>query len=158
MSENIPASESEKKAARKALDFLLVRMRTEKELMKRLADVGFSQQDIEYALEYVKSFGYINDRAYAEQYISSRSAQKGRALLKMELREKGVSDEIIGDALELIPEDNSEVLHSLIIKKAGEPHKLDEKENRRLFAFLSRRGFSASDIIRALRSYESGSL
>ena len=148
------SEETRNKAVKKAMNILLSRMRTEKELRDKLFDSGFEEEDVESAVLYVKGYGYLNDEVYAEQYIASRSRSKGKMALVRELKEKGVSDDIIGDALCELPDDNSEILASLIEKKAGLPHKLDEKENRRVFSFLARRGFSSSDIYRSIKEYE----
>ena len=53
-------------ARKKALKKLLVRDRSEKELREILRREGFQEAETEDAVEYVKSFGYVNDRRYAE--------------------------------------------------------------------------------------------
>ena len=145
----------EKKEARvKAMELLLYRNRTEAELRNKLLEREYTEEETEDALAYVKSFGYLNDSAYAEQYVLSRGSAKGRAALKRELRGKGVSEEIIDDALSALPEDDTQTLLSLIEKRAGAPHPMDDKEYRRIFGYLARRGFSGSGIHRALKEYE----
>ena len=54
------------KAASKAMQLLLYRQRTEKELREKLYEKGFSENASEAAIAYVKSFGYLDDRRYAE--------------------------------------------------------------------------------------------
>lgn len=145
------------KAKDKALSLLNYRMRTEKELKSKLIAAGFSEEAADEAIEYVKSFGYLDDRAYADQYVASRRAVKGDIVLRRELREKGVDDEIISEAFEENETDPVTTAFALIVKKYGGPHSLDEKEYRRAFGFLARRGFAAHDIYDALKSYgESG--
>ncbi len=140
-------------ARQKALDLLLYRTRTEKELYTKLEERGYSPEECEDALAYVRHYGYVNDREYALRYVSSRGSQKGRAAIRSELRAKGVPDEDLEYALETLPEEDHS-LPELIRKKAGIPHRLDEKEYRRLYGFLARRGFSASGISRALKNYQ----
>ena len=62
--------EEHKKATRKAMQLLEHMDRTEKGLRDRLGQNGFSQTAIEAAMEYVKSYGYINDERYARTYIA----------------------------------------------------------------------------------------
>ena len=144
----------EKKEANiKAMELLLYRNRTEAELRKKLLEREYSEEETEAAIQYVKSYGYLNDRAYAEQYVLSRSAGKGRAALKRDLRAKGLEEGQIEEALAGLPEDDTETILDLIRKRAGEPHKMEDKEYRRLFGFLARRGFSGSSIHRALKQY-----
>ena len=141
------------KAKEKALSLLNYRMRTEKELKDKLLDADFSEEAAFEAIEYVRSYGYLNDRAYAEQYVSSRSSMKGDYLLKRELREKGVSEEIISEVFEESETDTGKVIYELIEKKCGAPHVLEDKEYRRTFSFLARRGFEAHDIYIGLKAY-----
>ena len=153
MNKNRSGRESRNVSAReKALDILLYRMRSEKELYDKLIEKGYPEEECADALEYVKHFGYVNDAEYARQYVYSRCGTRGRLLLKKELRDKGIDDELIEAALEELPESH-EVLLSLLEKKYGEPHELDEKEFRRAYSFLLRKGFNTSAVIAALKEY-----
>ena len=141
------------KAKDKALSLLNYRMRTEKELKSKLIAAEFSEEAADEAVEYVKSFGYLDDRTYADQYVASRRAAKGDIVLRRELREKGVDEEIISEVLKENETDPVETACALIVKKYGRPHALDEKEYRRAFGFLARRGFSSHDVFTALKRY-----
>ena len=140
-------------AKKKAMDLLLYKNRTEKELYDKLTERGFNDDEAKEAIEYVKSFGYLNDENYAEYYVSSRGSKKGRASIKRELRDKGVDEELIESALEGLPCEDETILE-LLKKKAGAPHKLDEKEFRRLYGFFLRSGFSTGAIIKTLNNYQ----
>ena len=143
-----------KSAVVKAMELLTFKPRTEKELREKLLEKEYTAEETEAAVEYVKSYGYVNDEAYAENYVSARSKDKGRALMRMELRQKGIEESDIEQALESIEDDEEQTILELIIKRAGEAHELDEKEYRRLFGFCARRGFSGGKIHRALKEYQ----
>ena len=64
--------------------------RTEKGLSDRLRQAGFSAEATEDAMEYVRSYGYLNDLRYAENYISFRMGTKSRQKILQELSGKGV--------------------------------------------------------------------
>ena len=51
-------------------------------------------------MEYVKSFGYINDMEYARSFIESRKDKKSRKELYAALSQKGVEKELIEQAFE----------------------------------------------------------
>ena len=142
------------KAASKAMQLLLYRQRTEKELREKLYEKGFSENASEAAIAYVKSFGYLDDRRYAEVYLHSQKGKKSRAVIRREMQEKGVSSEWINLAFEEEPAGEDEVIWSLLCKRAGEPHKMDEKELRRQVQYLARKGFSSSDIWKQVRKYQ----
>lgn len=133
---------------------LLARDRSEWELGKLLERDGFDPEEREAALSYVKSFGYVNDRRYAENYVMSAGSRKSRAALRSFLQEKGVSREDAEAALRELPEDEGPLIRELLEKKAGAPHAMDDRERRCVFAYLGRRGFGAADIRREMKRYE----
>lgn len=153
-----PGKKPDKEAYVKAMELLSFKPRTEQELCARLLESGYTQAEAEEGISYVRSFGYINDRDYAQQYVSVRGAQKSRNALRRELKEKGIEEDLIEEALADIEEEEEDVLLSLLCKKAGEPHELDEKEYRRLFGFCARRGFSSGKIHTALHRYQDGEM
>jgi len=144
----------EKKAAAKAMNLLLYKDRTEYELRQRLLDAEFEPEDAEAAIEYVKSFGYLNDYRYAENYVVSMKSRKSVAVIRADLAAKHVAEEYVLEALEKFPIDESEMIYALLCKKAGEPHKMDEKELRRTFGFLARKGFGSGAIWKEIRRFQ----
>lgn len=137
----------------KALELLNYKMRSEKELKDKLAEYDFEQSEIDEAVEYARSFGYLNDERYAETYVLSRGSQKGRAFIKRELIQKGISPEIIDEALDSVEEEEDEICYQLLLKKAGQPHELSDKEYGKLYRFLAGRGFKSSAVYSALKKY-----
>jgi regulatory protein len=145
---------SDKTAEVKALEILSFKMRSEKELHDKLVSYGYSEDEIVQAIAYVKSYGYVNDEKYAEQYVASRGKQKGRSLIRMELLKKGISPDAADRALEMLETDEDDTAYELLLKKAGEPHSIEEKEHARLYRFLAGRGFSNGAVYSALKRYK----
>lgn len=147
-------SEEQKSARRKAMLLLEHMDRTEKGLSDRLRQAGFSAEAVEDAMNYVRSYGYLNDLRYAENYISFRINSKSRQKILQELAGKGIDRETALSAWELAAEvetpDELAVLRSTVLKKCQEETVLDEKAMRRLQSFLLRRGFSYGDISHVL--------
>ena len=152
MDENSRQSPGE--ARRRALKKLLARDRSQQELCQLLRKEGFGEEQIRDAVEYARSFGYVNDRRYAENYVMSAGKKKSRSAMRSFLQEKGVSPEHIEEALSGLPEEEGEVIRQLLLKKAGAPHPMEEKELRRVFAYLARRGFAGNDIWRELKNFQ----
>ena len=142
------------KAIRKAMNLLLYRPRSEMELQDKLREAGFEDESVSHAMSYVRSFGYLNDRRFAENYVLTYQHKKSRMVLKMDLRAKGVDEIYIENALEAIPVDEKQIMMELLLKKSGHPHRLDDKEYRRCSAFLARKGYAVSDIAQVIRSYQ----
>ena len=68
--------EERNRARKKAMRLLEHMDRTEKGLTDKLRQAEFSQEAVEDAIAYVKSYGYINDARYARTYISFRMESK----------------------------------------------------------------------------------
>lgn len=147
-------SEEQKNARRKAMLLLEHMDRTEKGLSDRLRQAGFSAEAIEDAMSYVRSYGYLNDLRYAENYISFRMSSKSRLKILQELSGKGIDKETALAAWEAAAEveepDELAILRTSVLKKCQPDTVLDEKAMRRLQGFLLRRGFSYGDISHVL--------
>lgn len=96
----------------------------------------------------------IDDSAYAKAFVASRIAcgGKARSVIRRELRQKGVSDDLANQALEgLDKETESELALSLARKRLSALRNYDrEIKLRRLQGFLARRGFDSEIIRRTL--------
>ena len=141
-------------AIRKAMKLLLHKNRSEYELRSRLKEGGFADQAVEEAIDYVSSFGYLNDRRYAEAYAASYADKKSRAAIRAGLQEKRVDEQLISEVLSELPSDETVLMRRLLQARAGEPHRLEDAEFRRLAGYLGRRGFGTSDIMKVLRAYQ----
>lgn len=149
----------EKRQARKKAMRLLERMdRTEKGLREKLTQSGFSAEAAEDAVACMKEYGYINDQRYAENYIFSRIHEKSRQRIFQELYQKGVVRETAEKSWETVfsleQPDERELLRSTVEKKYMSGSELDEKQMRRLYGYLVRRGFRWEDISSVMEELE----
>jgi regulatory protein len=149
--------EEYKKAVEKAMSLLLVQERTEKSLMERLIRAGFSQEAARYALEYVMSFGYVDDYRFASQYLSYAKGKKSGKELRYKLLNKGVPKEIIQEVFsEYTPEDEQDALFLHLKKKlkGRNPIDMERKEREKVIASLARKGFSPTQIRRGMAEWK----
>lgn len=143
-----------RKAVEKAMNLLLQQDRTGKELQDRLYRAGFSEQASLYAMEYVTGFGYIDDRRYADNYISYHKGTRSRKELRYKLLNKGIEADVLAVAMEeYTAEDESEALRYLIRKRLhGKAFaELDYSERSKLTAYLARKGFALAAIRRVMQ-------
>lgn len=149
--------ESELKKARfYALKVINFRPRSSKELTNKLQDKGFPQKIISEVLAEFKKNGLVDDKKFSKLWINSRMASKpkGEILLREELRQKGVEDNVIKEAIEDTNKDKGEyeVVKELADARMAALRDLDKKTaKRRLFGYLKRRGFSFETIMRVLK-------
>ncbi len=126
-----------------AARLLAIRPRSAHEVRQNLAKKEISQPVIDAALERLTSFGYIDDRAFADMWVRNRLAFKPTSprALRFELRQKGIAnntiDEVLGD---LDAED------SAYRAAQAQERRLRGTERRefqsKMGAFLQRRGFT----------------
>ena len=141
---------------KRAMNLLQKKSFAEGELVRKLSDGGYPEEVVDKAIEYVRSFGYIDDVRYASDYIRYHSSQgRGKNRIRMDLRAKGISDESFEKAwddnteLGLIPGADEEI-EKLLAKKHFDPD-MDRADKDKIAAFIMRRGFSAEDIFRVMR-------
>ena len=133
------ADEEGKRAAKKAMEWIAYKDRTKKELEDKLYRAGFSEKASKQAMDYVMSFGYIDDRRYVENYLMFQTGKRSKKEIYFKLQQKGISQERI---------DEQEAIESLTLKrlKGREFTELDRKERDKIFAYLGRKGYEISQI------------
>ncbi|MBN1956291.1 MAG: RecX family transcriptional regulator [Anaerolineae bacterium] len=135
------------RAADRALNLLSYRPRSQVEVRRRLAEKGFEDEAIDGALDRLQRSELVNDRAFARYWIENRFQFKprGLALLRQELRQKGIDDRIIVETLAEYDENDAAVRAA-----EGGIRRLRGLEpaafRRKLTDYLRRRGFSYSVI------------
>lgn len=147
-----------KRAKIRAMHLLEAGDKTREQVRQKLVQGGYPSCAVEAALAYVESYHYIDDKRYAAAYVESQCRKKGKARIRMELLQKGVSREIIGAVFEELEQSRDQepevVIRELIWKKTGGKGPAGDKEKQKLYGFLQRRGFSPSDILSAFREWE----
>jgi len=71
-------------------------------LAKKLKAYADENDDIQALLDDFKARGWLSDQRFTEQIIHARKAKFGTAKIAHELREKGISDQLITDAVETL--------------------------------------------------------
>lgn len=136
----------QKRAAKYAMNLLIKRDYTAKELKDRLSRAGYTDNTAGYALEYVTSFGYINDAGYARRYLETYSDRKSLRRMQADLRQKGISEEILDMAMnEADCADEKTALRRYAEKKALSLDLAQDKDRQKFFRYLLGKGFSYGD-------------
>ena len=142
-----------KQAKQKALSLLNYMDRTESQLRKKLKEKSFSDEVIDEAVHYVKSFGYINDVGYAERYILNRQTSKSKREIYAALCQKGISREDIELAMESCYEEGDEItaIARLCEKKHFVAEEATDAEKNRMYNYLLRKGFTVDDVCKIIK-------
>ena len=141
-----PEADPEQVARAILLDALTGRARSRAELAERLARKKVPPPLAERLLDRFTEVGLIDDAAFARLWIEQRVASRGLAgrALAVELRRKGVDDEIVREALaERDTEGERGVAVELVRRKLRSMSRLDRDARvRRLVGMLGRKGYS----------------
>lgn len=144
-----------KRVKLRAMHLLTDMARTESGLREKLKQGMYPEDLIDDAIAYVRSFGYLDDYRYAEQFIESKKRNKSKKEIRALLLQKGVSTEEIDLAMENCwqEEDTETTIRTLIRKKGVDISTASDQEIQRLYGFLGRKGFRFEDIRQVIQNY-----
>lgn len=135
----------------KAIELLMRKPQSRKELGRRLSEWEASQEEAEAICDRMEELGYLNEAEYAGRIVRHYAAKGfGVRKLRDELYRRGVPRELWEDALSQI-EDNSQAIDAFLEKKLKGSR--DPKDIKKTSEALARRGFSWTEISEALRRY-----
>ena len=124
-----------------ATHYLGYRPRSEFEVRERLQRRGFDDNTIGVVIAKLKEQGLVDDLAFAQFWKENRDSFSPRSqwLTKLELRQKGVADDIIDQVIKIDDDDNA---YRAALSKARRLSRSDYQDfRRRLGEYLKRRGF-----------------
>ena len=128
-----------------ALRLLTSSPRSRAQLAEAMARKDVPDEVAERVLDRFTEVGLIDDAEYARMVVRTRHAERGlsRRAIAVELRRRGIDDEVAGDALEQVDADDEEAAaRTLVRRKLASTTGLDfQTRSRRTLAALGRRGY-----------------
>ena len=148
-----------KRARLRCLNLLKSRDYTRHQLASKLKQGLYPESVIENAIDYVASYGYLDDMRYAMAYIKYAGNTKSKKQITTDLQKKGVSKQDIENAYMQCEEknfvaDEQELIEKILAKKHYDKNESDFEERQKIAAFLYRKGFSSDKIYKAVGLYE----
>jgi len=125
-----------------AVYYLSYRPRSESEIRERLKRRGFNGDSIEAVIAKLKEQGLVDDMAFAQFWKDNRQSfsPRSRWLTRLELRQKGVADDIIDQVVDAV-DDADSAYRAALSKARSLPLSDYQSFRRRLGDYLKRRGF-----------------
>lgn len=131
-----------------ALNQLSLSPKTRQQLEKALAKKGTPPEVAKTVLDRLAELGYVDDLAYAQMFIRSKTRTKhlARRAMSYELARRGVPKDLIEQALaDVSTEDEWDMARELVAKKLRSMHELaPDVVTRRLLGTLARKGYSGA--------------
>ncbi|MBI2987128.1 MAG: regulatory protein RecX [Deltaproteobacteria bacterium] len=132
-----------------ALKFLSYRARSEKEVGKKLVQLGFSEKTVAATIDKLRALHYLNDETFAREWARGRAEGRGYGPLReRELRQKGIERSMIHEVVrEAFGQGEGKDKARALLEKRFHGKDLGDREIlSRAVAFLQRRGYSSSMI------------
>lgn len=158
MIEALKKKDTIQKSYSMAINFLSYRMRTRKEMEDYLIKKEVEPEHIKIIIERLLEEKLIDDKQFAEMFVRTRisTSSKGPLLIKRELMEKGVSNVIASEAVELYSYD---LQYEKVVQLLEKKQKINKRESykqqiQKTQAHLLQRGFSQAVITDAIASLD----
>ena len=142
--------ESEKRTVfDKTLDYISKTQKTEKQIKDKLKEKGYLKETIDYVIDKLKEYKFIDDFEYAKSYIRLYKEKKGKKLLEYELMQKGVRKQIIESVLEEENLDQKDACFTLL-KKHLKNKEITRENLAKAYKYVLSKGFRYEEASNAL--------
>lgn len=137
------------KLLERVMNYVMIRPRSVREIRDYLWRKKAEPDMAERLVQHLEVRGYLNDASFASSWVRSRQLTKpvSKRRLVAELRQKGVTSELIERTVTSDDYDESSALKEIILKKRKQSRYQDEQK---LMQYLARQGFGYDMIKNAL--------
>ena len=139
--DEIQAESETMRALDKALNFISRSQKTKKQVEDYLESKGYLKKTIEAVLDKMSAYKFVNDQNYAKDYAKSASKNKGKRLISLELKRKGVSDEDMSEALNNIDGETETEAATKIAEKYLKNKEKTRESAVKCYKYLLSKGF-----------------
>lgn len=135
----------------RAMRYLARREHSRAELHGKLLPHVQEGEDLDAVLDELEKRNWLSDARAATQWVDAKRGRFGTQRIAHELRQKGIAENLIADAMPQLKETELESASGVWQRKFGVVPQ-DAKEKARQIRFLQSRGFSMGVIFKVLRT------
>ncbi len=144
-----------KRCKLRAMNLLQKKDYTEYKLREKLKDGQYPSEIIDAAIDYVKSYKYVDDERYTRDYVRYYMDLRSKKRIMQDLIGKGIDKNLLNSVVEELyeeadPDIELEQAVKLLKKKNYDKSTADMASKQKLMGFLFRKGFSMDVIHKAL--------
>ncbi|HKX72505.1 MAG TPA: RecX family transcriptional regulator [Candidatus Saccharimonadales bacterium] len=138
------------KAYERAMMYALLRPRSVREMQDYCRRKKWEPEDCQVIIDKLIAKRYVNDQVFAKSWVENRALNKStsRRKLMLELKQKGIADDIIQEVILGSTYNESTALSELVAKKRRLTRY--KGDDQKLMQYLARQGFGFDDIKQAL--------
>lgn len=126
--------------------------KTIKQLKDKLKAGLYPEEIIDRVIEFLVKYNYVDDKRYALSYINAKKNSYSRKKIEGELIQKGISREVVREALAEQFGDSEKDTITLLLKKNKYKNLLeDDIGKKKVIASLVRKGFDYEIITRCIK-------
>lgn len=140
----------------RGLNALEKSMKSEKMLKSYLKEKGYPSICINKAVDKLKEYGYVDDEAYAENFIATYSSSKSKRRMKYDLMSKGIKEEIIEIKLSSLDDEDERNKCLKFAEKFMKNREFDLKTKQKLYNHLLGKGYDYDAIGRVWEALTNG--
>lgn len=125
----------------KALTFVSRSMKTKKQVREKLTEKGYLPKIVDYCVDKLCGYNFINDEEYCKSYVRTYMRQHGAKMIERDLKLKGIDFNIVERAIESEYDGGEETAVKIAFKHIK--NKERTKENlAKTYKYLLSKGFS----------------
>jgi len=141
-------------AYNRALDYLSNQLRTEKEVRTKLAGLEIPPETIDATIAKLQEMHLVDDDHYAASYVRTmmRTGEKGPRVIRQNLRQKGVTEHPIENALQLFTVEDRFAVGTAVAKKLAKRYQRQafHTQEQKIRQGLITRGFASDEATKML--------
>ncbi len=125
----------------KALTFVSKAMKTKKQVREKLTEKGYLPKIVDYCVNKLCEYNFINDDEYCKSYVRTYMHQRGAKMIERDLKLKGIDFNIVERAIESEYDGGEQTAVKIAFKHIK--NKEHTKENlAKTYKYLLSKGFS----------------
>ncbi|MBR2468138.1 MAG: RecX family transcriptional regulator [Clostridia bacterium] len=150
--ENLVFENEKSMALNKAVTLLGKNLKTKKQMRDYLKGKGYIPQIINYVLDKLCEYNYINDINYATIYVRSVKHKYGKIKIVNELKMKGVSEKDIDFVMQEFETDAEDIM--ALANKYLKNKEITTEILSKMYRFLLSKGFEYDDVSAVIKSFK----
>lgn len=139
-------------ALNKATAFISKSQKSRKQVFDYLLKKGFEENSINFALEKLGEYNYINDELFAKSFVKFKTKSNGKRKILMELKQKGVDECLAKEKIEEYAKDCQSIVNVAQKYLRGKDLS-DIKTKQKAYRFLASKGYESGEIVKTLNKF-----